>query len=214
MAPLPPYVTGSTDRRTFTIDGHDFFVYRSRSTREFGFMGIGRDGDYAPDDAPEFAILDPLAAELPGITRGYGPSYSAASEDALAGAERALVRRTGGYASISREVVQGGPPGVGAALLALPMEPGLVRRYYLCGGHALDVVVPVDGDATANEWQWGEDPGDWLPTVLAELGEPPVRIGGLDVGKQYRVPRALLPALLARALEHFGSTDVRLYDAR
>ena len=210
MAPLPPYVTGSTDRRTFMIDGHVFFVYRSRWTRELGFMGIGRDGDYAPDDAPQFGIINRLLAGISSIGILFGTSCTTDSEETLEAVERIFAAAAGGYRSLAREAA--GDLRVAVALLALPLAPGMARSIYFCNGFAITVRIAPTGEATVDSWAWGRDPGPFVETTLVELGATPKRVGGSDVGKQFELPSPLLAPFLTRALAHLGPGDVRLND--
>ncbi len=103
---LAEWLPGTSDSRSLTVRGHSFYVSRSTSL-EFGFHGGGRDGDVVADDAPQFAILDPLIAGIAGVRPAWGPTFTADTPAALDAVEPP-----------GRWAVPGAPPARGASVAA------------------------------------------------------------------------------------------------
>jgi hypothetical protein len=203
-------VHGTSDRRSFTVRGHAFYLCRS-DRPVFGFEGGGRDGDLVAADAPQTAILGALIAGIPGARAVWGPEYAADTPAALDAVERALLAAAGRYDSVLRRSSRS--RAVAEELLRLPRAPGAQRALYLRGEHELDVRLDADADdAVATESARGRDPGAWLETTLRALGVEPERLGGGETDARFRVPRSTLQPLLSLALERFGWADVRLTD--
>lgn len=212
-APLPPYIPGSSDNRTYEVEGRSFRVWRGPDPRAlgFGWQGGGRDGDVVLPDATEPAILERILAGIADLPLRRGTEHPVADPTLLAQIERAMLRAAGRPPAIERG--SNGSRSVAEALLALPLPPGATRTWQLHGEHQLHVRVGPDGDAIAYAWKWGSDPGDWLPRTLRALGVAPERVGGSEMGQRYRVPAAVLGAFAARALDHLGARDLRVHDA-
>lgn len=211
MSLLAPYVPGSHDERNFSVDGHDVHVRRAPSYRQLGFVGIGRDGDYAPDDDPRFPILDRLSAGIPGIARGYGPSYSIETAAAADQVEQALLLAAGGYGPIFRSAEH--DAAVARALFALPIEPARARSIYMSSGDSITVDFPLTGPATVRASYQRAPPSDFVELTLRGLGVAVTPPPAWDRNPKFTFPRAVLDAFLEAALAHFGAGDVRVSDS-
>ena len=211
MSPLAPYVPGSRDERCFSVDGHTFHLRRAPTYRELGFVGIGRDGDYAPDDDPRFPVLDRLSAGIPGIARGFGPSYAVETAAAADQVEHALLVAARGYVAIFRSAER--DAAIARALFALPIEPARARSIYVSSGDSVTVDFSLTGAATVRSGSNGDPPSDFVVLSLRALGvevTPPAT--GVR-SPQATFPRAVLEAFLECTLAQFGAGDVRVSDS-
>ncbi len=204
-----PYVPGSLDRRSFAIEGCSFHVARSPTSRDVGFTGLGRDGDYVPDGAPEPIVLARLLAGLPGLAQAW-TGYTAASESDLDRAEDVLLGAATRYLTINREVK--GDAAIAARLIAAPRLPGLRRSIYLSHGFSLTIDLPVTGDATITHAAWGRPPGTFAETTLASLGASTARLDHDEITRRYALPAHLIEPFVAAAIIEKAAADVRVVD--
>lgn len=207
---LPPYVQGSTDRRSFAIDGCMFHVYRSANEREVGFSGGGRDGDYVAEDAREPEVLARLLLGIDGLEPLW-LGFRARDDETLDRCERALLVAAKRHVSIGREVH--GDLDAATRLLALPRVPDRRRSIYVSHGIALTFELPTLGDGTVSAWAWGRDPGDFLASALIAVGVTPVPIRSSPNNPTFALPREHTASLLDAALAHLGPNDVRVTDS-
>jgi len=174
------YVPGSQEWRHFeSIEGCLFFVYRNDDSREVGFYGQGRDGDYVPAGAPEPDILARLVADIPGLSPAGQLCYRAESAEVLDRVEQLFLERAGNYVNISRQVW--GHLDAARGILAAPREPGWKRTVYLSGpGPSLNLEIAADGSGVVNyDTQQNVAAADipaFLAAALERLGPHDVRV--------------------------------------
>lgn len=213
---LAPYLDGSLDTRSFSIDGSTIFLTRSRTSREVGFYGQGRDGDFVPPGFAAAAVFDRVVRGLPGLVALGDTGCAAESEEALARAEAALLAAAGAYGTICRGLAPGAPMDA-AALLRAPRLAGRRRSIYLRRG--LQVTIehrPGAGGAPetvgVSVWASGGPVGDLVPSILARLGASTERVRGPANSPEYALPPALAAAFLDAILAALDPRDVRITD--
>lgn len=211
MTPLPPYVPGTQDTRTFSsIEGHSFHVFRMGPGGEVGFWGQGRDGDYVPPGDPRPEVLARVLAGIAGLSDAY-IGFRTDPDDVIEQVERRLLGLARTYASIYRQVWNNLE--AARAAVAVSRAPLVKRQIYISGGaFSIDLDVPIDGNAVVASWAWGKPAGTFVEDTLTELGVPLDRIAGSDVNKHYVVPARCLTAFLDKAVRVNNASDVRVVD--
>jgi len=220
---LAPYLAGTLDSRSFSIDGCLLFVSRGPMCRErldhreVHFLGEGRDGDFVPPGSPAAAVFERVLCGLPGLVPLGGTGCAAESEEALARAETALLAAAGRYGKISRSSAPG-ELGAVAALLRAPRLEGRRRSIGLDNG-GLRVTVECEPGAggaretvTVRAWAHGRPVGDRVPSALAAVGACPDRVRGAENSPEYALPPALVEPFLDALCAALGPRNVHVTD--
>ena len=134
------WLEGTTDRRSYRVEGCSFHVERAPGRFELGFVGEGRHADFVCPDAPEPVVLARLLAGLSGLTAVWTTTWRADSEAALCAAEERLLLAAGRCDGHTREVAGN----VKVALLLLDQPPGpRVERTISVTGDALSLLAKL-----------------------------------------------------------------------